>query len=269
MAPQADFDPSGYATTFHRDGYFVRNGIVPDETVQRLRLAVAAIPNRAEVRRRRNVYGVRNLLEICTAVRVLATETVIRKFVTPVLGDTAFAVRAIFFDKVSDANWSLFWHQDNVIAVKERLEVPGFVGWSQKAGVWQVQPPVEVLAQMIAVRVHLDDCGTNNGPLRVLPGSHRFGWLDDELDAWKSRVPEVVCTDKCGGIAVICPLILHASAPSESVGHRRVIHIEYAAADLPSGLDWNIRVAPAFIPNGDAVEVGDAPERPAPSGLIG
>src|SRR5437762_3104022 len=128
MAAQADFDPSGYATTFRRDGYFIRNDIVADEMVERLRLAVASLPNRQEVRRRRNVYGVRNLLEICPAVRVLATESMIREFVTPVLGDNAFAVRAIFFDKVPDANWSLFWHQDNVIAVKERREVPGFVG---------------------------------------------------------------------------------------------------------------------------------------------
>jgi ectoine hydroxylase-related dioxygenase (phytanoyl-CoA dioxygenase family) len=254
MASETDFDPTGYAVTVHREGYFIRDDVVADEMVQRLRLAVAAIPNREEVRRRRNVYGVRNLLEICPAVRVLATEAIIRNFVTPLLGHNAFAVRAIFFDKVPGANWSLFWHQDNVIAVKERFEVPGFVGWSQKAGVWQVQPPVEVLAQMIAVRVHLDDCRAGHGPLRVLPGSHRFGWLDDELDAWKARVPEMVCAVKCGGIVVMSPLILHASAPSESPSHRRVIHIEYAAADLPAGLEWNNRIAPACVPTGDARE---------------
>jgi ectoine hydroxylase-related dioxygenase (phytanoyl-CoA dioxygenase family) len=254
MAAQADFNPSEYAQAFHRDGHFIRDHIVADDVVQHLRLAIAAIPNGEEVRRKRSVYGVRNLLEICPAVRVLATESSIRQFVTPVLGDHAFAVRAIFFDKVPEANWSLFWHQDNVIAVKERLDVPGFVGWSQKAGVWQVQPPVEVLARMVAVRVHLDDCGTDKGPLRVLPGSHRFGWLDDELDAWKRRVPEVICTAKCGGVVAMCPLILHASAAAESAGHRRVIHIEYAAAELPAGLEWNIRVAPPSMANGEAAE---------------
>jgi hypothetical protein len=242
MAAQTDFDASEYATSFQRDGYFIRGAVIADDDVQHLRLAIAAIPNGEEVRRKRSVYGVRNLLEICPAVRDLAQEVSIRQFVTPVLGDHAFAVRAIFFDKVPGANWSLFWHQDNVIAVKERLEVPGFVGWSQKAGVWQVQPPVEVLGHMIAVRVHLDDCGANNGPLRVFPGSHRFGWLDDELDSWKARVAEVVCTVQCGGIVAMCPLILHASAPSETADHRRVIHIEYAAGELPAGLDWNNRV---------------------------
>src|SRR5262249_15183378 len=103
-------------------------------------------------------------------------------------------------------------------------------------------PPLDILEQMIAVRVHLDDCGAKNGPLRVLPGSHRCGWLDEELDAWKARVAEVVCLVKSGGVATMSPLILHASAPSESVSHRRVIHIESAAAELPGGLVWNNRV---------------------------
>lgn len=252
MCPR--FDASRYAHDFRRDGYAVFNGVLSHDEVEHLRAAVAAIPRGEEVRRKRSVYGVRNLLEICPAVQLLAASPRIRHFVTPVLGDNSFAVRAIFFDKVPDANWSLGWHQDSVISVSEQHEVSGFVAWSCKAGVWQVQPPAYVLSNMIAVRVHLDDCGANNGPLRVIPGSHRKGWLDDEIDEWKRRVPEVTCDVECGGIVTMCPMTLHASAPSKSVGHRRVIHIEYACDDLPGGLDWNNRVgsAPASMPILDA-----------------
>lgn len=242
MGALTDFDVGQYATVFRSDGYFVRDDVITLDEVEHLRRAVDALPIREEVRRKRSVYGVRNLLEICPAARSLATKPNVRRFATAVLGDNAFAVRAIFFDKVPDANWPLFWHQDKAIAVKERRDVPGFVAWSQKAGVWQVQPPAGILAQMIAVRVHLDDCGPDNGPLRVLPGSHLSGRLDQELDDWKRRVPEVACTVRCGGIVAICPLTLHASAASDSVGHRRVIHIEYAAAELPEGLEWNNRI---------------------------
>lgn len=241
MEGLTDFDAGQYAAAFRREGYFIRENVISLDEVEHLRRAIDALPVGQEIRRKRSVYGIRNLLEICPAVQRLAVNQSVRRFATAVVGDHAFAVRAIFFDKVPDANWSLFWHQDNVIAVQERREVPGFVAWSQKAGVWQVQPPAEVLAQMVAVRVHLDDCGSDNGPLRVLPGSHRFGWLDDELDDWKSRVPEVVCAVRCGGVVAICPLTLDASAPCHAVGHRRVIHIEYAAADLPAGLEWNNR----------------------------
>lgn len=242
-----DFDTRRYAETFRRDGYFIQDGVLSRHDVEELRHAVAALPPSEEVRRRQHTYGVRNLLEICPAVRILSAKTAVRRFATAVLGDHAFAVRAIFFDKVPDANWSLHWHQDKVIAVKARRETPGFGAWSQKAAVWQVQPPAEVLGQMVAVRIHLDDCGPDNGALRVLPGSHQSGWLDDKLDYWKSRVAEVVCAVRCGGVVAICPLTLHASSAATTAAHRRVVHIEYAAANLPNGLEWNNRCHRAEI----------------------
>ena len=162
MNEAASFDALRYAAEVRRDGYAIINGVLSDDDVAQLRTSVASIPNREEVRRRRGVYGIRNLLEICPAVQRLAAQPSIRRLVTPILGDSAFGVRAIFFDKVPGANWSLGWHQDSVISVAERREVPGFVAWSRKAGVWQVQPPAEVLARMLAVRVHLDDCGADN-----------------------------------------------------------------------------------------------------------
>jgi len=237
-----EFNPTQYAERFERDGFSIFDRVLKDEDVEQLRSAVASIPEGEEVRRKRSVYGVRNLLEVCHAVRQLASQPQIRQFVTPILGEFAFATRAIFFDKVSDANWALGWHQDSVISVSERHEVPGFNAWSRKAGVWQVQPPPEILANMVAVRVHLDDCGAGNGPLRVIPGSHCHGWLDDDIEDWKRKGNDERCIVACGGVVTICPLILHASSASEAAGHRRVIHIEYASDELPGPLDWNNRI---------------------------
>ena len=50
MTAPVDIDISEYAIAFQRDGYFVRDGVVSDEDVQRLRVAVDAIPNGEEVR---------------------------------------------------------------------------------------------------------------------------------------------------------------------------------------------------------------------------
>src|SRR5215510_2291129 len=99
-----EFDPASYTTTFRRDGYFICGSVLGTDEVSALREAIAAIPSGDEVRQKRDVYGVRNLLEICPAVRELAGQPQIRQFVKPILGADAFAVRAIFFDKVSSAN---------------------------------------------------------------------------------------------------------------------------------------------------------------------
>jgi Phytanoyl-CoA dioxygenase (PhyH) len=231
-----------YAEQFRERGFALFPRLLDEGEVDRLRRAIEAIPDCDAVRRKRNVYGVRNLLDLSPDVCRLARLPEIRRLVTPILGEQAFAARAIFFDKVPGANWALGWHQDSVIAVAEKAEVPGFLAWGQKAGVWQVQPPPAILAAMVAVRVHLDDCHADNGPLRVLPGSHRHGWLDNEIGRWKRDVEPVSCLTDAGGAVAMCPLILHASSKAESPSHRRVIHIEFAGEDLPGGLQWHRRI---------------------------
>jgi ectoine hydroxylase-related dioxygenase (phytanoyl-CoA dioxygenase family) len=148
-------------------------------------------------------------------------------------------VRATYFDKSPEANWLVSWHQDLTLAVRGKIEVPGFGPWSIKNGVPHVQAPVEILEQMLAVRVHLDNCDESNGALRVLPGTHRLGRLSPErIRQLRVEVPEKVCCLLAGDALVMRPLLLHASGKSGAVGHRRVLHIEYASPELPGGLRW-------------------------------
>jgi ectoine hydroxylase-related dioxygenase (phytanoyl-CoA dioxygenase family) len=116
--------------------------------------------------------GVRSVLGAVPAARELADRSAVRAAAASVLGHRCFPIRATYFDKTQNANWNVAWHQDLTIAVRERRDVPGFGLWSVKDGVIHVQPPVAVLERIVAVRFHLDPCGRENGPLRVIPGSH-------------------------------------------------------------------------------------------------
>jgi ectoine hydroxylase-related dioxygenase (phytanoyl-CoA dioxygenase family) len=120
--------------------------------------------------------------------------------------------------------------------------VPQFGPWSIKAGVQHVQPPASVMAGMLAVRLHVDESHADNGPLRVLPGSHRVGCLSpSEIATWKER-QSVTCTAPKGGAILMRPLLVHASSCCLRPHQRRVIHLEFAADDLPNGLEWHDRV---------------------------
>ena len=183
--------------------------------------------------------GARALFERVPEIRTLALDGFVRGSAVAALGPDCFPVRALLFDKTRATNWKVAWHQDATIAVRARLDVEGYGPWSSKAGIPHVQPPIHVLERMVAVRVHLDACGADNGPVRVLPGSHRAGRLRvSEIEAWRRRAPEVTCIVPRGGLLVMRPLLLHASSPAKSPAHRRVIHIEYAATDLSGGLEW-------------------------------
>lgn len=95
---------------------------------------------------------------------------------------------------------------------------------------------------MLALRLHLDDCGEKNGPLRVIPKSHVHGLLtDDEILAYP-KDGAITCTANRGDAILMRPLLLHASSPATKPSNRRVVHIEYAAEALPIGLEWNERV---------------------------
>src|SRR5690606_36458177 len=102
------------------------------------------------------------------------------------------------------------------------------------------QPPVELLKQMLTVRLHLGDADETNGALKVVPGSHRSGRLDaDAIAAFREREGEVLCRAKAGDALLMRPLLLHASARAEAGDRqRRVLHIEYCGVDLPDELEW-------------------------------
>lgn len=178
---------------------------------------------------RGDTHAKRNLLDI-SEVRELALS--LRPIVESFLGTGPFAVRGTLFDKIAGANWHVPRNQDLTILVRERRDVEGFGPWTIKGGRTAVQTPREVLERMLAVRVHLDDCPPDNGALRLLPGSHRQGYVGEEV------TPHL----RAGDALLMRPLTVHASSPSANASHRRVIHIDFAASDLPGGLEWFERV---------------------------
>jgi hypothetical protein len=224
-----------YRRAVEADGFAVVPDVVPLELVDHHAEAVEPLL----VGLTRVQGGVRDVLGRVPAVRELAGSDLLRLWVEPILGPDCVAVNATLFDKADGRNWKVPYHQDVTVRLKERVEVPGYGPWWEKSGVPHVWPPAEVIGRMLAVRVHLDDCGPDNGPLRVIPGSHRSGILDSpQIDEIRDRGPEVACPVGRGGLVVMRPLLLHASSPAEQPQRRRVIHIEYAVPELPDGLEW-------------------------------
>lgn len=228
-----------------RDGAVVLPRLVDELRVEALIAAVSQMnspmTSDAVRRRRGSVFAVRNLAALCPAVKRLAESEDVRAVIGGLLeSDSPVLVRSILFDKPAMSNWLVTWHQDTTIAVRQRIETPGFGPWSVKAGIVHVRPPAAVLESMLTLRLHLDDTDETNGALRVLPGSHRMGILEaDAIAEAVERGSPRLGTAHRGDALLMKPLILHASGRSESAHRsRRVIHLEYAAATLPNGLTW-------------------------------
>ena len=148
-------------------------------------------------------------------------------------------VRVLLFDKSASRNWGLSWHQDRAIPVAYRHEVEGYRNWTVKHGVHHVEPPAHVLADMVALRLHLDPCDHDNGPLEVARGSWRAGRLaKPEIRAGIDNFDCVPCIARAGDVVAMRGLTLHRSQPARRLRHRRVVHVDYAGGGLPGGLEW-------------------------------
>ncbi|MBB3957059.1 phytanoyl-CoA dioxygenase family protein [Novosphingobium sediminicola] len=155
------------------------------------------------------------------------------------IGAEAKPVRAILFDKSAATNWSLGWHQDRTICVRERIEVPGFGPWSIKAGLHHVAPPIALLSRMVTLRVHFDDVPATNAPLLIAPGSHRRGRVpESSVVQVVAECGVIACLAEAGDVWAYATPILHASDGASSPEHRRVLQVDFSADDLPGELEW-------------------------------
>lgn len=216
-------------TALNRDGFAIVRKAVAAEAID----AFLTSPTAGQL----NGAGMRNAHLLPQVGPLMEALCALAESVT---GCEVIATRVILFDKTPAANWSVAWHQDTMIALAQRRDLPGYSGWSEKEGVIHAHPPAELMNQIITTRLHLDDCGPGSGALRVTAGSHRAGWLNDEQIAdWTKKAPASSCFCHSGDVLVMNPLLLHASSSATKPAHRRVLHVDWAVSELPDGLQWH------------------------------
>jgi hypothetical protein len=216
--------------TFSEHGAELNSAALTNRELALLKnLAESALGRDSAVR----LTGNRNLAEM------LANNRSLDKIAKSQLGDKARPVRAVLFDKNVDANWALGWHQDRTIVVREKREVDGFGPWTKKTGLVHVEPPFEIIARMVTLRAHLDECDLDNGPLRIAPGSHRLGRLPaDQTAKAAERLGNLTCLAEPGDVWLYATAIVHASDSARIPRHRRVLQVDYSGDDLPGSLHW-------------------------------
>jgi ectoine hydroxylase-related dioxygenase (phytanoyl-CoA dioxygenase family) len=139
-------------------------------------------------------------------------------------GGPAHMTRLQAFDKSPQANWFVPWHQDRAEDGAERA--------------------IAFLENTVALRVHLDACGEDNGPLEVVPGSHTHGRLAEPSIAGiaKEAAPALCLTER-GDVLAMRPLLLHRSQRAKVPAARRVIHMEYTRSDYLEAVQRSVRAS--------------------------
>ena len=81
----------------------------------------------------------------------------------------------------------------------------------------------------------LDDFTTENGAIRMVPGSHHWGKLPQDVlaDAVAPHPDEILLTGSAGTVVVMNAHLWHGGTANRSHAHRRALHAFYARWDKP------------------------------------
>lgn len=207
------------------DGYTVIPDVMDERTCTRL------LADLLEWTSGSSRAGTRNLMA-CPPVREIAAQDHLVSLAAAILGCAATPYRATLFNKSPDSNWLVTWHQDTALPLQTQLASPEWGPWSTKHGVIYARAPAWALERVATLRVHLDNCHADAGPLRVIPGTHKHGVLSAEAIAHLANsLTPVDCLSARGGVLAMSPLLVHGSSKSRNSSLRRILHIEYAPSE--------------------------------------
>jgi len=218
---------------FYREhGYLVVPGVLEPAMVERLR---------------------REMIEILDKARGVTTHTEVYDL-EPGHRPDAPRVRRIKTPHRFMPTFAELYRNPRLVGIVQKLVGPGVrlhgsklnmkaprygspVEWHQD---WAFYPHTN--DDILAVGVMLDDCGLENGPLLVVPGSHRGPIWDHHAEGYfcgavdpaliKEEIDRAVpLTGRAGSMSFHHVRLLHGSAQNVSDQPRALLLYEYAAAD--------------------------------------
>jgi len=226
MLSQTDF------AAYRRDGFIVLPDILTTDEIQALRGATdELVHNARSVAANDEIYDIEDSHS--------PDEPRVRRIKTPQLHHPEYA-RAARHPKIVEVLADL-WGTVRFDTGKLNMKSAGYgapIEWHQD---WAFYPHTN--EDLAAVGIMLDDCEMDNGPMMVIPGSHRgpiydhhgpdgrfCGAIDPEASGLDLS-QAAPCLGKAGSITVHHVRAVHGSATNFSGKPRRFLLFQYRAAD--------------------------------------
>jgi ectoine hydroxylase-related dioxygenase (phytanoyl-CoA dioxygenase family) len=220
--------------TYRTDGYLVIENVLSEADLESLRRVVEGLVEASRsVTEHDSVYDLEptHTPEAPRVRRIKEPHNV-----HPVFRDIAFSKR------IADVLTPLIGATSGIRYQTGKLNMKSAghgaaVEWHQD---WAFYPHTN--DDLLAIGLYLDDCGMDNGPLMVIPGSHTGPILDHHVDgmfcgaidpstAGVDFSKAVALTGKAGSMTIHHVRMVHGSALNTSDRPRRLLLFQYTAVD--------------------------------------
>jgi ectoine hydroxylase-related dioxygenase (phytanoyl-CoA dioxygenase family) len=228
---------------YRNDGYVMVSGVFSQELIQQLRDTTDRLVDAS-----RNLSASNEVYDLAPAHT--ATKPRVRRIKNPIAVDPVF-MEALQDPKLISALQQLLGPNLRVRNTKLNLKeahVGDPVEWHQD---WAFYPHTN--QDVLAVGIMLDDCEMENGPLLVIPGSHKEpvynhpadGYFCGAIDPTRGEVDfdkAVPCIGHAGSFSIHHGRTVHGSAENTSNHPRRLLLYEITAADA-----WPLSGTPGAV----------------------
>ncbi|SMC42603.1 phytanoyl-CoA dioxygenase family protein [Moheibacter sediminis] len=224
---------------FSENGFALIDNIYSEEEINSILHEIENADSQNDTfRKSSDLFAIRQILKEIPEISPIIFNENLKNLIREFIGNDFFIVKSIYFDKPETSNWYVAYHQDLTISVDKKVELENFNFWTKKQNQFAVQPPIEILKNIVTIRIHLDETNEENGALKVIPKSHSKKIYRTKTTDWSAE-KEVSCNVLRGGIMFMKPLLLHSSSRTTNNQKRRVIHIELSNFDLPNEINWS------------------------------
>ncbi|WP_298512496.1 phytanoyl-CoA dioxygenase family protein [uncultured Kordia sp.] len=223
---------------FQKHGFAVLDRMYSDAEIEKIARCIEEASETQELAESsKNLFAIRQVIAKIPELQPLIFTVKLHELLTSIFEEPFFLTKAIYFDKPSASNWFVAYHQDLSISVDRKQEVSSYINWTFKKGQYGVQPPIDILENIVTIRVHLDKTEKENGALKIIPNSHLKEIYRPETIDWDIET-EHICEVEKGGVMLMKPLTLHASDRTTNGKKRRVLHLEFSSKKLTEPLQW-------------------------------